>query len=266
MKLANTLRKVHKWLFLLIGIQALLWTASGFYMVVINLDFIHGDHLVRNLNEPLPAFSRPLYPTAQLIGGREAVKSVKLKILMGHPYYLLQDANGTHRYDAYNGGKIPPLNAAAAAQLARHFYAADGAVSRTRLITAEPPIEIPARVLPVWRIDFDDRFGTSLYIDPDTGALITRRHDYWRAFDFLWMLHIMDYDERADIHNTLLLGAGLLSLASVLAGLMLLFHSFGKRGVSPQKYPANRVAGEKRGVRERRGPPEEKKDQREASA
>ena len=37
-----------------------------------------------------------------------------------------------------------------------------------------------------------------------TGELVTRRHELWRVFDFVWMLHIMDYDTREDVNNPLL--------------------------------------------------------------
>ena len=40
-------RRTHKWLALVVGVQVLLWTLTGFYMVVVHIDTIHGDHLVR---------------------------------------------------------------------------------------------------------------------------------------------------------------------------------------------------------------------------
>ena len=43
----------HRWLALLVGWQLTIWTLSGLYMAVVELDFIHGDSLVRNLSPPL---------------------------------------------------------------------------------------------------------------------------------------------------------------------------------------------------------------------
>src|SRR3546814_4636791 len=40
-------RRTHKWLALVVGVQALPWTLTGFYMVVVHIDTIHGAHLVR---------------------------------------------------------------------------------------------------------------------------------------------------------------------------------------------------------------------------
>ena len=229
MSTATLSRKAHKWLFLFVGIQALLWTLSGVYMVVMDLDFIHGDHLVKNLHEPLPTQGATLAPTQVILERYSGVKSIQLKALQASPYYVIQAADGTHLVDARSGSEVSPIDGDRARTLAEHYYSGSVPAASVELIIDNPPTEIPSRALPLWRVNFDDRYGTSLYISPNTGALVTRRHDYWRAFDFFWMLHIMDYEERADIHNPLLLTVTLVSLTGVLAGLILLFYSFARR-------------------------------------
>lgn len=47
MRLPLLARTLHKWLGLLIGLQVVIWTLSGAYMVAVHIDIIHGDHLVR---------------------------------------------------------------------------------------------------------------------------------------------------------------------------------------------------------------------------
>ena len=51
---------------------------------------------------------------------------------------------------------------------------------------------------------------------------MARRNDDWRFFDFFWMLHIMDYQERENFNNPLLITASMFALFTVLAGLLLL--------------------------------------------
>lgn len=46
MKASRLSQKLHKWLGLIVGVQLLIWTVSGFYMVLMDIDMIHGDHLV----------------------------------------------------------------------------------------------------------------------------------------------------------------------------------------------------------------------------
>ena len=223
-------RKVHKWLSLTVGLQVALWSISGFYMVVMDLDFIHGDPLVRNLQ-------MPLVRTEQTASFRDIVTryplatEVVLKTLPGfsHPLYEVTAANEKLLLDARDGRRLSPLSARAAEALARHYYAGSGEPVSVVLLTDSPPLEIQTRPLPLWRIDFDDWLATTLYVHPDTGVLVTRRHRFWRWFDFMWMLHIMDYDERSDVNNALLRIATLLGGVGVLSGVWLLYFSFRRR-------------------------------------
>ena len=81
----------------------------------------------------------------------------------------------------------------------------------------------------VWRVDFDDEDETSIYVSGQDGAVLERRNSTWRLFDIFWMLHIMDYDERADAHNPLLITAQVTGLVFTLMGIWLLFYSFNRR-------------------------------------
>ena len=58
MKLSLLSRSLHKWLALFVGLQLLVWAVTGFYMVAVDLDFIHGDPLVRNLRTPVGSTKR----------------------------------------------------------------------------------------------------------------------------------------------------------------------------------------------------------------
>ena len=62
------------------------------------------------------------------------------------------------------------------------------------------------------------------------GALQARRHRWWRVYDALFMLHIMDYGPaRDDVNNTPLRIASALGLLLGATGVWLLFYSFGRR-------------------------------------
>lgn len=228
LKPAVLARNTHRWLGLLVGIQLVIWLATGLYMVIVDIDFIHGDTLVKNMRQtvrvpdssPLTmAMLRERYPEATRIG---------LRPVMGKTFYAVTTPGGRYLVDAESGSLASPLDERMATDIARYHYAGDAPVLRVTLIASDPPMEIQARSLPLWRVDFDDRYATSFYIDPDEGSLVTRRHRYWRIFDFTWMLHIMDYENREDAHNRLLVSAQISGLVFALTGLWLLFYSFSK--------------------------------------
>lgn len=230
-KIAFRVRQWHKWLSLIIGAQVMLWLATGVYMVVINLDFIHGDHLVRNMTETVSGEYEPGVTFADMLTDYPDASEIALASWIGQPVYRVQSPGGTHLVNAETGEEISPLSQEDAIAVARYHYTRTADVTAVTLLIdkAEAPSEIQSRPLPLWRIDFDDAGSTAFYVSPDDGSLVTRRHTYWRIFDFAWMLHIMDYEERADVNNTLLrISAGVGLVLSAL-GMWLLFFSFKRR-------------------------------------
>jgi uncharacterized iron-regulated membrane protein len=227
---AQLARMLHKWLALIVGIQALLWVASGFYMVVVDLDFIHGDPLVRNLTTAPPLQPSSWVPIRTLVARYPGIEHIRVKGLPGlaHALYEVKSGSGIVLVDAVTGTQLSPLPRERVAQLARAYYAGTGALAGLDLLVDDPPLEI-RRPLPLWRADFDDGLQTSLYIHPASGELVTRRHRLWRWFDFLFMLHIMDYKERENVNNALLRVATGVGLTLAASGLWLLYFSLRRR-------------------------------------
>ena len=228
-------RTLHKWLSLFVGLQLVLWMVSGFYMVVVDLDFIHGDPLVRNLRVPL-ADGLPKVSFGDVVSRYGSITQVSLRALPGFtaPVYEITTHGGKVLVDAANGRQLSPIAEGGIRDLARQYYAGKGKPVALTLIERDAPLEIQSRPLPLWRIDFDDWLETSLYVHPDTGALVTRRHRFWRWFDFLWMLHILDFDTRTDMNNGLLRATTIIGLVTVLSGGWLLYFSF-RRKTLPQR-------------------------------
>ena len=77
----------------------------------------------------------------------------------------------------------------------------------------------------VWQVQFDDTFNTTLYLSENNGKVVTVRSTLWRIFDFFWMLHIMDYDERENFNNPLLISFSATSVLFCLSGILLLIQN-----------------------------------------
>lgn len=222
-------RTLHKWIGLIVGIQLLVWLVSGLYMVIVDIDFIHGDPLVKNMQQTVNIPQDATIDLSGLLLQFPDAEQIGLRAVMGKTYYLLSTASGRWLIDPQTAVIQSPLNEETIRKIALFHFNGNAPISSISLIETDPPIEIQTRRLPLWRVDFDDRYSTSFYIESDTGRLATRRHQYWRIFDFLWMLHIMDYEDRADSHNKLLITAQLTGLSFAITGLWLLFYSFSGR-------------------------------------
>jgi hypothetical protein len=137
-------------------------------------------------------------------------------------------------FDATTGERIQPVSAEQAKAIAQSRYTSDEAVSSVRLLT-ESPMEMQGRKPPYWQVTFDRWDSPTFYISPETGELISRRHSLWRIFDFAWMLHIMDYDERSNVNNLLLRTSTWLAVAMAFSGAWLLVWAFPRRRKKKKK-------------------------------
>jgi len=228
-------RSLHKWLGLVVGLQVLIWLGSGLYMVVVDLDFIHGDPLVKNTQQTVTVPATAQVSVAGLHQQYPGATAIGLQAVLRNTFFTVTTKENRYLVDPQNGEVVSPLKEKTVREIATFYYNGNAAIRNIELLTDTPPREIGRRPLPLWRVDFDDRFNTSFYIDPYSGGLSTRRHQYWRIFDFLFMLHIMDYDERADVHNLLLKVAQFTGVAFGITGLWLLFYSFNWRRKAVRK-------------------------------
>jgi uncharacterized iron-regulated membrane protein len=234
MKAPFLARKLHKWIALIIGVQVLFWMVSGAYMATISIDFIHGDSLVRNVSRPLDDNLPGLYPLSSVLEQYPDATRVELVSRLAEPHYVVAAESETALLNAVTGQRISPLDEDMAIALARYYYAGKGVVVDANLLADESdkPSEIQTRPLPLWQVSFDDSIATTFYVSPETGALVTRRHTYWRLYDFLWMFHIMDYENRSDLNNNLLRVAALFGFGFTLSGIWLLFYALKRRKTS----------------------------------
>lgn len=220
-------RRMHKWLALIVGIQALIWTLTGLYMVAVHIDIIRGHQLVR-APAAAPYDLSELAPPSAILAAESGTSEIRLLRLLGQPVWRAETPKGPRLFDARSGAPLPPLTKAQVQEQARRIFAGEGRIVSARLLTAAP-LEMQARTPPFWQVEFEGWNRPTFYLSPTTGELISRRHALWRVFDFAWMLHIMDYDERSDVNNLLLRIVTWSVFAMAMMGAWLLFWSFPRR-------------------------------------
>ncbi len=218
-------RRIHKWLGLLIGLQVVLWLSGGVVMSLIPIDMVRGEEWIRLDVEPLSEHMSGFRVPLSRFSGQQ-VNSARPGIRLGHPVWFLQLADHSQRVvDAASGADLPVLDATQAASLARNAHA-DAPKVLTVANVEHPEGEIRGAKLPLWRVELDDRWQSRVYVDATTGSITAVRNDLWRVYDFFWMLHIMDYGAREDFNNNLLRSAAGVGWFIGLSGIWMLFYSF----------------------------------------
>ena len=125
MKLLNTSRKFHKWLMLFLGIQFLIWSVSGAYMVIFDIDYIHGDSLVVNHQTKIDA-SRITYPMSELKKRYSGAENIEVGLFIDQEVYRFTQLNEKILLNASNGHKLSPLSVNEAINVAKHYYSGRG--------------------------------------------------------------------------------------------------------------------------------------------
>lgn len=229
----NLARKYHKWLMAFIGIQFLFWAITGVYMVSMDIHYIHGETLAKNDSSKLQ-LANISYPIKKLLNDYPKASNINLIKAMDDPVYLFTDGEkGKLVVNANTGMRQGLIDKQKALTIAQYYYAQGDNVKTIRLISeiADMPMELSPRHLPVWRITFDDVATPTFYINQQTGALVAKRHDFWRLFDWMWRFHIMDYDDGENVSNWLLSLVSILGLLAVISGAILTYF----RVVTPNK-------------------------------
>ncbi len=231
------MRTLHRWLGLIVGLQFLLWLGSGLMMSLLDPQKINGT--AHRAAEPvLPAWpATTLAPAEALRAARNEAATLDTGWLLDQPVYRSLSPQGTELIDAYSGKRIE-IDPRWALRLAQASYRGSGVPADP--VHLEKTLETRAHPDPVWRVDFGDEAGTSVYVSAQSGQVLEHRNDTWRLFDIFWMLHIMDYTERANFNNPLVVGMGIGGLWLSLTGLWLLVASVHLREFIPRRWRRRR--------------------------
>ncbi|MCF7515765.1 hypothetical protein L3V43_19325 [Pseudoalteromonas sp. L23] len=233
-KLLKPARKFHKYLGYLLFLQIFAWLLGGLVMSAIPLAKIHGKHLAhRSLDNPFPtaAYQADLN---QLVQSTVQVRQIQFGHFLDTPIIKLNQDEKLI-FNGITGAPFTTPNQQQIIQQAKqHLLIAADVSHIERLATA--PREAGYKE-DVWRVEYNDILSTTLYLSATSGEVVTVRSTLWRIFDFFWMLHIMDYDEREDFNNPLLISFAATSVLFCLTGILLLLQSppWRKRRPAPNK-------------------------------
>lgn len=230
------IRRLHRWLGVIIGIQFLAWTLGGLYFSWSDMDEVHGDH-DKAPSPLLPANADFISPIAvlndlQRMQAVDSLADLRLVSILGQMYWLASYfPKGHERHvkkvqlaDAITGVFRPRLTKDEAVAVALTSYTGAGKPQTVEYLTkTNNHHEYREQPLPAYAVSFDDERRTTIYIATELGTVQKIRNRPWRRFDFLWMLHTMDYLSRDNITNWLLRAFSIFGLTTVASGFILFF-------------------------------------------
>jgi hypothetical protein len=241
-RMHRLIRRSHRWLGVIIGIQFIAWTIGGSYFSWSDMDEVHGDY--EHIETPLLDSKASLASPSLLLNSLHKTESVDslvdvqlVSILSKMHWLITYYPKGHERHfkkyvlgDATTGIKRPALSEEEAIKVARQSYIGKDKMSGVEhIITTDGHHEYRGQPLPAYAVTFGVNSPVTFYIPADIGVVQKVRNTVWRRFDFLWMLHTMDYSSRDNITNWLLRIFSAFGLVTVLSGFTLFYFSQKKR-------------------------------------
>ncbi len=222
------IRRSHRYLGVVLGIQFLLWTVGGLYFSWSNIDEIHGD--LQHKPAPLLSnFDNLVSPsdvfTLNAIQA-DSIQNLQLIAILNKPCYAIKYFTGSQSQtllaDATTGILKPAITKEEAIQIAAESFNGQPLLKAVEYITAvSSDDEYREKPLPAWKVTFHHPTNTNLYVSAQQGKVETFRNTRWRIFDFLWMFHTMDYNGRDNINNWVLRAFSIFGLITIFSGFAL---------------------------------------------
>lgn len=218
MKISSVMRQFarwHIWLGWAVALPILMWAITGLVMVARPIDVVRGD----SLRAKAPAVDAAALVFPKLTGRIESARLVPQPD--GPVWIVTEQGGGQYRYSAKDGTIVPPVIETEARQIAQMAYAGEARLEAAAFIPGdEAPLDL-RRNVNSWQVRFAD--GTQVYIDDATGEVLALRTHWWRLYDFMYGLHVMDPATHENAHNPFTVAFAVLVLIGAALGSVLLF-------------------------------------------
>jgi len=217
------LKKLHKWLSLLVGLQLFIWLSTGLFFNLMDHQKASGNQFRQSPAIAKVNKNQLVEPQLVLLESKPTV-SLKQISLLEKPYYLLthQKSLYSHQHnnyslvDAYSGRKII-IDETMAGELAQASYKGQDKI--ISIVKLSPPYDdIPREQNKVWQINFADTVNTSVYIDAGSGRIVKHSNDDKRFAALFFMLHFMDYGTEGSFNNVQIIIFAIFTLFFALTG------------------------------------------------
>mgnify|MGYP003632848649 FL=1 len=221
------IRKLHKWLTLLIGAQLIVWLVTGTIISFIDQVEVSGNETRQSVTDQESTdLAKVLYPSHQLSITPDQIDSIALTKILQRPVYLIGQGSETMLFDAKTGSELR-IDKHLAEAIARKSYRGDGEITDSELIALGSD-EVRDFAGPIWRINIEDDLATRVYVSPEDGRVLAHRNSRWKVVDFLLMLHFMDYAREDSFNNWQIIIVGFGTLWIAISGVLLVLFSFGR--------------------------------------
>jgi len=224
------LRKLHKWLALIVGLQLLIWITTGLLFTLVDGEKSHGQiYRAKHQKEQAPVLPEQLLTNIELLEkipsniSKQGVSSIELKVFHQQWYYQLNTTIGRYLFSVETGQQLIVQKNLASSLILKNY---NGPGKLTKLALLTPPIAEFSHIKgKLWQAHFSDDINTHVYLEQNTGRIFSHTNDISTYNDILKMLHFMDYDQSGHFNSWWIITMAILACLLSFTGLFWLINN-----------------------------------------
>ncbi|HEY9170157.1 MAG TPA: hypothetical protein VIN72_11765 [Lutibacter sp.] len=227
-------RKIHRYLGVFIGVQFFFWAFGGLYFSWNNMDDVHGETLLKQEKKYVEAidFSKIQkgIDSLKTFADIDSIHSVKLIETLQKQFAQLRFfENGllkSQLISVETGSLQSAFTGQECLEIAEQQLKEPIPIIKAEFLSEHSTgmhHEYREKPLPAFAFTLNHPSKTTIYVSTESGEITSVRNNNWRRFDFLWMLHTMDYKSRDHITNWVLRVFSVLGIITILSGFFLFY-------------------------------------------
>lgn len=227
-------RRIHRYLGVFMGVQFFFWALGGLYFSWNNMDDVHGETLLKQEKKYVSEIDfsqiKKGLDSLKTLVKIDSIHSVKLVETLKKPFAQLRFfENGQLKSQLISletGNLLPDFTGQECLEIAEQQLKEPIPIIKAEFLADNSTgmhHEYREKPLPAYAFTLDHRTKTTIYVATESGEITSVRNNNWRRFDFLWMLHTMDYQSRDHITNWLLRIFSALGILTVVSGFGLFY-------------------------------------------
>ncbi len=162
----------------------------------------------------------------------DSIHSIKLIEAFGKPLaqfsYFEKEQLKIQLIEAATGKLRPPFTGQECLELAEQQLKEPIPIIKAEFLdkhSTENHHEYREQPLPAYAFTLEHPTKTTIYVSTELGQVTSVRNNNWRRFDFLWMMHTMDYNTRDHITNWVLRIFSTLGILTIFSGFFLFYRT-----------------------------------------
>lgn len=220
-KFSKIMNYSHRYLGLIIFLQVIVWSFSGFFMYYLDFSDLYDIPPDKPVN--LKNVSLEIKDIKQILNEKfpnENISTISLKSIANKPYYDIK-TNKKEFLISQNREIIEKISEDIIKKISSEKYTGKANILKIELLNESKGNYFSSKS--IYKVSYEDEQRSEMYINPVNGQVLAKRKALWGFYNTMWEYHLMKYSANSALNKNLLLISAIISLFVSVTGFIKFF-------------------------------------------